>query len=375
MKRALVLTLTGLACGQTQPPVHDAAVEHPTADAIARTPDGPPALVVDFSVEGCPAFDAENLSCVGAVPLTLQFVPLVTSPVTQYVWDFGDPTPTSLDTGPTPSHVYTLPGVYTVSLWVQSADGTPAARSHAAFVDATASSLGDPCDLNEQCREKLFCLCSSGNPCGYGPAHGTCAALCQSGTCGQDQVCARLLTTPSSPTREPWQTSLCLRGCSTDAECSGQLRCRNLPAGNAWVRGCFSDVPADVGASCLDAEGVLRDDLCASGICRDLGVKGLCTMACLNEACPPGSDCAVLGDGRTLCLRRCTSDFDCSSDSLLACVGPGTGDLGYQPVDPSAPSAAAGHCAPKACASHSECLPSGRCEGQDTGGHCALRRD
>jgi hypothetical protein len=270
--------------------------------------------------------------------------------------------------------VYTLPGVYTVSLAVISADGTPAGKLHVAFVDATASSLGDPCDLNEQCAEKLFCLCSPANPCDYGPARGTCAALCQSGSCGQGQVCARLLTTPSSPTREPWQTSLCLRSCDTDAECSGPLRCRNLPAGNnEWVRGCFADVPADVGASCLDAAGVLRDDLCSSGICRNLGAKGLCTMACSNQSCPPGSDCAVLGDGRTLCLRACTEDSACPVDPLLACVEPGVGDLGYQLVDPTIPSAAAGHCAPRACASNVECLPAGTCDGQDNGGHCVSR--
>jgi hypothetical protein len=375
MKRALVLTLAGLACGPNQASVQDAAVEHTVADDVPRTPDGPPALIVDFAIEGCPSFDAEDLSCVGAVPLMLRFVPLVTAPVTQYFWDFGDATSTSIDTSATPSHAYSLPGIYTVTLAVRSADGAAVSKSHAAFVNATASALGDPCDLSAQCEDGQFCLCSFEDPCEHGPAHGICTARCQLGVCASGQVCAGL--TPSDGPREPWQTSLCLRSCSTDDDCSGQLRCRSLPqlgsAGSAWVQGCFSDIPADVGSSCLDATDALRDDLCASAICANLGAQGLCTATCSDQSCPPGSDCAVLGDGRKLCVRPCASVSDCSQDPLVDCLGPGAGDLGYQLMDSAAPTGASTHCVPKACASNADCLPVGRCEGEIGSGHCVAR--
>jgi PKD repeat protein len=375
MKRILVLVLAGLACGENPTPVHDAAVERPVADTAQRIPDGPPALVVDFSVEGCPAFDPDNPTCTGAVPLVLQFVPMVTAPVTQYIWIFGDNS-TSIDNGPTPSHVYTLPGVYTVTLVVLGEDGAYVTKIHDGFVTATASPLGAPCNVDSQCADKLFCLCPAGSQCDHGPAQGMCTALCQSGTCDDGQVCARLATSPSGITLEPWETSLCLPGCSTDDACRNQLRCRTVPVVGAWGKACFSDTPSDVGASCLDAKSALRDDLCVGGTCAGLGAKGLCTMDCSTSPCPPGSDCAMLGDGITaFCLRPCTTNSECAPDPLISCRGPGSGALGYQLVDPSAPDATANHCAPKECSSNQDCLPSGRCDAPAGVGHCVVRTD
>jgi len=376
MKRALVLTVAGLACSGQQTPVRDAAVERSVADSPQRIPDGPPALVVDFSIEGCPAFDPDTPTCTGPVPLVLQFVPMLTAPVTQYVWDFGDNTTTFDYTGPTPSHVYSSPGVYAVTLMVRGEDGNWVSKMRPGFVTVTSSGLGGPCDFDGQCADKLFCVCPAASRCDHGPALGMCTALCQSSTCDDGQLCARLLT--ASNARESWETSLCLPGCRTDDDCDDHLRCRTLPIGGAWQKACFSDAPRDVGASCLDAKDVLRDDLCVGGTCAAFGAKGLCTMDCSTQPCAPGSDCAIMGDGSTtLCLRPCTTSADCTPDPLIGCLGPGSGDLGYQLVDPSAPDATATHCAPRECASDDDCPQSGQCDAPAGagGGHCVVRSD
>jgi PKD repeat protein len=377
MKRALALALAGLACGKIQAPVGDAAVERPATETGPVTPPVAPPLVVDFAIEGCPAFDADKLTCTGTAPMALRFVPLVTTPVTQYFWDFGDD-PTAFDTGQVPSHTYTVPGVYTVRLVVSGSDGMVVSRAHADLVTVTANSLGDACDLDRQCSDKLTCLCPSTSACDFGAPHGICAATCPSGTCGDGQVCSALATAPSpSGAHEDWQQSVCLRRCDHDTDCNAQLHCRLLPpgpGGTTWVFGCFGDLPADVGLPCLDATSRLRDDLCTSGICANLGARGVCTMACSDRPCAPGSECAVLGDGRKLCLRPCTDGFKCGEDPLLTCALPGTGDLGFQLVN-SGPSLASKYCAPRPCTSDTDCAPSGTCDSPDSGGHCVARRD
>jgi PKD repeat protein len=375
MKRILVLAMASLACGKSQSPVGDAAVERFAVEASVPTSDVPPTLAVDFSVEGCPSFDADKLSCTGAAPLTLRFVPLVTTVVSQYLWNFGE-NQSAYDSGPTPIHVYAAPGQYTVKLLVNSLNGAPLNKTHEAFVTVTANQIGEPCDLDAQCANKLTCLCPSSSPCSFGPGHGSCAALCQAGAngCGDGQVCAGLSTqTKPGGLRETWQSSLCLRACTDDSDCSAPLHCRLLPPGpgsTEWGRACFGNWPVDIGQPCMDLAGALRDDLCASGTCADLGAKGLCTMACSTASCAPGSECAELGDGRRLCLRPCSEGFTCTDDPLLGCVAPGNGDLGYRLIAaPTAP----GYCAPRPCASDDDCLPAGLCD-SETGGHCVPRK-
>jgi len=129
----------------------------------------------------------------------------------------------------------------------------------------------------------------------------------------------------------------------------------------------------EVGEPCADANGTLRDDLCVAGLCADLGALGLCSEDCQLDPCPLGSDCAVLGDGRKLCLRSCAG-FACGGDSLLSCAHPGRpGDLGYQLASGAASDPESGYCAPKPCNSDEACLPAGVCASK-TGndGHCIL---
>ena len=86
--------------------------------------------------------------------------------------------------------------------------------------------------------------------------------------------------------------------------------------------------------------------------------------------CPPGSACATLGNGQSLCVRTCGRDFACDRDPLLRCEPAGSaGPLGFQ-VTP--PVAGATYCAPRKCAAETECDPAGTCLPPGAGGHCQL---
>jgi PKD repeat protein len=375
MLLAALAALAVGACGKIEEPTLDAQVDLVSSDSPPTPSDGPAPLAVDFAVENCPAFDAIAMTCTGKVPLTVRFVPLVTATVTKYLWDFGDGSASSSEAAP--SHIYSNPRVYTVKLIATGVGGGVVTMAHAGFIVARPNNFGEPCESSAQCQPEISCLCPARAACSTGPARGMCASECILGLCNDGQVCAGLLTaTPPPEAAEPWQTSLCLPGCATDADCAGGLRCRTLPpgpAGSAWVRGCFADAPRDVGDPCTDASGNHRDDLCASGLCADLGAQGLCTMNCQVASCPPGSDCALLGDGRKLCLRPCTGGFTCDRDALLTCVVPGPGALGYQRSGTDNTNAASSYCAPKPCVSDDVCLPTGSCIAETGGGHCVRR--
>ena len=375
MKHILFATLTALACSKAEPPpVVDAGAERFVSDTAVAPSDVSVTLAVDFAIESCPAFDPQAATCTGRAPLAVRFAPMATTTVIQYYWDFGDGTPFDVELAP--KHIYTIPGVYSVRVVATGADGNMVTQEHPGFVIVQSNPLGEPCDADLQCDQGLFCLCSANAPCSSGPAHGLCAASCQASLCDDTAVCVGLLTaTPPPGETSPWQNPLCLRACVHDEDCAAGLRCRTLPApaGSAWSRGCFTDLPGDVGDPCRDVAGNLRNDFCASGFCADLGAKGLCSLNCESASCPPGSDCAVLGDGRSLCLRPCTN-FDCAQDPLLTCVVPNPGDLGYQLAGNIGSSAASSYCAPKPCAvddpSGAKCLPTGTCVYKTGAAHC-----
>ena len=379
MKRILVVTLTALACSKAAVPVRDAGVDKISSDTATPQSDASVSLAVDFAVENCPSFDAQALTCTGKVPLAVRFVPLATTTVTQYYWDFGDATPFGGELAP--PHIYTTPGIYSVMVMATGVGGVRVQKVHPGFIVAQANPIGEPCAFNAQCDEGLFCLCPASTPCNPGPAHGLCASSCETDRCGDAAVCAGLLTaTPPSGETSAWQGPICLRACAKDADCADGLSCRSLPpwpAGSASVHGCFADVPGDVGNTCMDDRGNLRNDLCASGLCADLGADGLCSMNCAVTSCPAGSDCAVLGDGRKLCLRSCAG-FACSQDPLLTCVAPGPGNLGYQLVSPASSNTASSYCAPTPCSPddlNDLCLPTGTCVSEAGGSHCFRRTD
>jgi PKD repeat protein len=377
MKHILVITLTALACSKATQPVRDAGVDKSASDAATPQSDALVSLAVDFTVEGCPSFDAQALTCTGTVPLAVRFVPMVTTTVTQYYWDFGDAAPVSGEAAP--SHTYTSAGVFSVRVVATGVNGVVESMYHPGFIVAQSNPIGAPCDYDTECDKGLFCLCSTNAPCNPGPTHGLCASSCETSVCGDGEVCAGLRTaTPPAGKICAWQSPLCLRACTKDADCSDGLSCRTLPpgpAGGDWIHGCFTSLPGDIGNSCVDVGGNLRNDFCASGLCADLGLDGLCSMDCTVTACPTGSDCALFGDGRQLCLRSCTN-FTCSQDPLLTCVVPGAGALGYQHVSPANPNAASSYCAPPPCTAddlNDLCLPTGSCVSAAGGSHCVKR--
>jgi PKD repeat protein len=381
---ALLIAMVAAACSQSELPALDASPDLTVWDAPATASDKPLSLAVDFTVENCPLFDPVALTCTGKVPLALRFVPLSTTTVTGYRWDFGDwPLDLATTTTATPSHVFSRPGTYTVRLFATGESGGSASKEHVGFVVARANTIGDPCEANAQCEEPdLFCLCPATAGCTNGPPRGMCTSACSSGRCGEKQACADLLTAGVGV--EPWQTSLCLPTCEKDADCAAELHCRLLPPGGSggWVTACFSDMPRDIGEPCRDSNGKLRDDFCVTGLCVDFGALGMCSKKCSDlEACPRGSDCMIMGDSTQLCLRPCgdRASFPCNRDPLLTCVQPTTGALGYQIPSSSNTnntSFASSYCAPKSCTANdtpAPCAPSGTCMFAEGGSHCVRR--
>ena len=63
----------------------------------------------------------------GSVPLTVQFTDKSTGTITAWDWNFGDGLLHS--SARNPSHLYLLPGDYTVTLTVTGSDGTTSSKS------------------------------------------------------------------------------------------------------------------------------------------------------------------------------------------------------------------------------------------------------
>jgi PKD repeat protein len=376
MRRQLLLILVIAACAKNEAHVEDAGADLASTDTPPPLTDIPVSLAVDFAVENCPSFDPVALTCTGTVPLAVRFVPLATTTVTKYLWQFGDNTSVA---EAAPSHVYATPGLYTVRIIATGVGGGVVIQSHTGFIVAQPNPLGSACNADVQCEPGLFCVCPAGVDCPTGPPRGMCTSNCESSRCEAGQVCAGLRTAePPEDVSEPWQASLCLLSCETDADCKAGLHCRTLPpgpSGTAWVRACFSDTPRDVGEPCTDTRENRRDDLCATGFCANFGVRGMCSMDCNFSSCPPGSDCLQFGDDRMLCLRPCSgvSTFACDRDFLLECIGPSPGSLGYRLPQDTNTSGASSYCAPKACSSDDRCLPTGTCTPSPGSGHCVPR--
>jgi PKD repeat protein len=374
MRRHVLAFLLLASCAARSSPVADAGADIASPDTAPPADVGPLPLAIDFTVAGCPRLDSTVPSCTGVVPFTVQFAPFATTTISQYRWNFGD-TPTD-DNSATPLHTFATPGLFTVTLAVVSSTGRVATKKRTDYIKVLPQGMGAPCQADQQCATNLFCLCSAAKPCITGPLGGMCTSLCQKDDCPVGTVCTNLATSSANSGRaEPWQTQLCLPSCDSDADCTAGLRCRALPAwpnGTAWVHGCFADVPADLGGSCLDATGVRRSDLCVTGLCADLGALGVCSRDCSNALCPAGSDCAVFGDGRELCLIQCSSS-PCDADPLLTCVASGLSLLGYHLKTPPISGQAGAYCAPRPCSDNTDCGAAGVCRADPGGGHCVVR--
>lgn len=367
----LALPWLALACtsSSTQSPL-DASIDFGSPVDVLPRDGRPTVLAVDFTVTGCPNLDLKAGVCKGAAPLTLAFVPLGSAAVSRYVWDFGDGSKSFEEL---PTHTFTTPGSFDVSLVGAGSSGT-SRKERKGFALVSAIPAGSPCDLDGQCETGLRCICGSAARCAGPFVRGLCTRDCRSAACAAEQLCADLSPPMgASGMREAWREALCLGRCADDRDCAPSHRCRLLPARGetTWRRACFPEVPADLGSSCSSPAGTRQNDLCVGGNCADLGALGLCTLECARQPCPDGTACAALTDGRRLCLRPCTAAFTCDSDPLLACGVPGTpGPQGFTIAD--AP-AGVKYCGPRACRTDSDCGPSGRCVDGADGGTCARR--
>ena len=155
MNRILVITFAALACSKASLPVRDAGAEQGSSDTASPVGDAQIPLAVDFSVENCPAFDAQAFTCTGKAPLSVRFVPLATTTVTQYLWDFGGASSSEL----APGHAYATPGVYSVRVVATGASGGVVTKIHTGLIVVQPNAIGNPCDSSPQCDQGMFCLC------------------------------------------------------------------------------------------------------------------------------------------------------------------------------------------------------------------------
>jgi hypothetical protein len=384
-------TLLALGCGSASVSLPDGAAPPDLAIPVEPPDDGGPgAIFAAIAFSGCDAVDSDGGEprCSGAVPLALTLVPLGPSGVTSWRWSLPGASPSS-SKAPTPMVVYSLPGLYPVSLVV---GGPAGAASAQAEVRALAGGTGAPCSDERQCGSaalpdggdvKLGCLCPSatdGGGCPGALADGLCARECVGGGCAAGEICVDLSrSAPGSSGDGSWHHPICLPACATAADCRAGLLCRDLPAlapgevaggTYAWQKGCFAGVLGDDGAACAGADGKPRASDCLGGLCALLGARDLCSSPCDGLPCPASAACATFNNDprHPFCLPRCDAQHPCA-DPLLACApASAVGALGYTVAAGEPPGAT--YCSPKRCTGAADCAPAGTCPSVDGGAFC-----
>jgi len=256
------------------------------ADALpdATPADVPGTLALDFAATGCARAavdggaahaDAGVTPCAGTPPLSVTFSPVSSAALTRFRWTFGDGTAASTERAPT--HTYTLPGTYDVSLVAEGAVGS-VSRTHMGFVEVTAAPTGAPCDVDAQCAPGLSCLCGEGAPCAEPFSRGVCAGACPQAGCGPHAACARLDVTrlaagDAGATATPFDVDA---GAGGDAGLDGAAASRDAAA----------DAASDLAAEAPAARDAAASDGAAPG---DGGAPGelraaLCLAACATDA-------------------------------------------------------------------------------------------
>jgi PKD repeat protein len=362
---ALALSLPPGCSDTATPPRGDARAEGlPHTDG--RTVEiGVSGTAIDFLVEGCAARTASR--CGGEIPLSLVFTALLERTPTSYAWSFGDGgSDTQGSTVSWSSHTYTKAGSYDVSLTIHDAAGTLTEKK-SKFVVVEAVSPGGACSSSEVCASGT-CVCkASSEGCPAALSSGLCLETCSSSAaCGSGLACVDLSLGAGTPAA-PYRRALCLPSCTSDSDCTrAGFSCALAPdgaGGIAWVRACLPAILRAVGEPCRTSTLAVDPSVCLGGLCLDIGASGSCSAACTKGGCPEESGCVrFAGDGKSVCLPRCTSKAPCSSDPFLACEAPGgSGDLGFTALD-SVDEAGVLYCAPKRCTRAAECGPGGTCD-------------
>lgn len=107
--------------------LYDRALTGTEIQATWNIPLNPMGVVANFTAS----------STSGGTPLTVNFTDLSTTTepggVTSWMWDFGDG---NTSTAQNPSHTYTVPGIYTVSLTAGDGVNTPATQTRPDYITA-----------------------------------------------------------------------------------------------------------------------------------------------------------------------------------------------------------------------------------------------
>jgi len=384
---ALIVCVSLIGCTE-EPTGIDGSASMDGGGFDVAAPDGSGALAGVFTIVGCDRLDQSTVMpmCTVHAPAQLSFVPLAAG-VTDFVWSFAGGSPSSSH-AITPVSSWSQPGTFVVTLAAGGPAGTTVSSGQ---VIVTAGAVGDPCGAPADCDvgSGLSCVCGSGAVCPGGLSVGLCTRRCAPDACAAGELCVDLTrgfvdqgadagVPDGGPDLDAWRRPLCLRSCTSNADCRVGLFCREVPslgsgfgmtAGGAftWKKACFADVLGDVGASCASASGAPAGDRCLSGRCDPLGARDLCTSDCAQAACPSYAGCAAFNATPAIheCLRRCDAQHPCT-DPLLDClpVG-GAGSFGFtvMPPDPAGTT----YCAPRRCTQPTDCAPAGTC----TNGFCA----
>ena len=106
------------------------------------SPEGAPASIYSYIVQAAPVSVFSATPTTGGAPLTVTFSDISNGPITDRFWDFGDGV--SLHTtGTNVTHIYSVPGIYTVSMAVSGTSGSNT-NAQAGLVTATSvDTVGD----------------------------------------------------------------------------------------------------------------------------------------------------------------------------------------------------------------------------------------
>jgi PKD repeat protein len=329
---------------------HQRAYVVPFVDAGSNDDGGgdapPPPLTLDISVTGCAAFDVAAVVCSGPAPLTVSFAPVGSPAFTTFRWTFGDGTPSSTERAPSHTYAVPTPGGYDVTVTGQGPSVGLVTQVRHGLIDVQALATGAACDVDGQCADGLRCLCSPGtvgSTCGAAFTRGICSTACATGFCGPGAVCAATALGAPAGRGDAGNggaaadagvaaSPVCLADCAGGADCAPGFVCQQIPGGGGdpWVQGCLPlGARNDFGTSCRDADDVLDDAICTTGLCADIGALGLCSAACAGaHPCPAGAACARLAGASDLCLPACSAATPCTSDPSLGCTVVTNSDAG-----------------------------------------------
>ena len=103
--------------------------------------------------------------------------------------------------------------------------------------------------------------------------------------------------------------------CSTNSECQKDLICKNFicqkAQGGTELDKCSTKIPCKSGYSCIRTiQGHVCLQMCKESAAFPPGSPG--STCNIDGSCPKGNECHLLQTGRTVCLRTCKQQSDCT---------------------------------------------------------------